>query len=285
MLTYPDIDPVAFQLGPVQVHWYGLMYLVGFLGFWGLGRLRAQRAGSSWTPEQLSDLLFYGALGVVLGGRIGYVLFYDFGRFLDDPLVLFRIWQGGMSFHGGLLGVLIAIGLYGRKTGRRFFEISDFVAPIIPVGLAAGRAGNFINGELWGKVSDLPWAMRLPCARFPEYCAGRTGYSPPHHPSQLYELFLEGVVLLAILWLYSRRPRPTMAVSGLFLLCYGVFRFLIELVRLPDAHIGYLAFGWVTMGQVLSLPMVLAGAVMLGLAYRRNDSAPVAAQRSGGGAH
>jgi phosphatidylglycerol:prolipoprotein diacylglycerol transferase len=183
--------------------------------------------------------------------------------------MLLRIWEGGMSFHGGLLGVLLAMWLYGRKTGRSFFQVTDFVAPLVPIGLGAGRIGNFINGELWGRVSDAPWAMRLPCARFPEYCGGGVeGFSAPHHPSMLYEAFLEGVVLFVILWVYSRKPRPTMAISGLFLLCYGVFRFAVEFVRMPDAHLGYLALDWVTMGQVLSAPMILFGLVLLALSRR-----------------
>ena len=269
MLTYPDIDPAALRVGDFAVHWYGLMYLIGFGTAWWLGGVRARRAGSGWRAQEIGDVIFYAALGVILGGRLGYVLFYNFGVFLDDPLMLVRIWQGGMSFHGGLLGVLVAMWLYGRKTGRTFFEVTDFIAPLVPIGLGAGRLGNFINGELWGRVSDLPWAMQLPCERFMEYCDGRTtGYSLPRHPSMLYEALLEGLILFAILWLYSRRPRPTMAVSGLFLLGYGVFRFSVEFVRVPDAHLGYLALDWVTMGQVLSAPMIVFGIVLLLLSRR-----------------
>ena len=258
MLTYPDIDPVAIAFGPVQIHWYGLMYLIGFLGGWWLGRVRARRPGSGWQPQEIADLLFYVALGVILGGRLGYVLFYDLGGFLSDPLSLVRIWQGGMSFHGGLVGVLLAIWLYARRTGRTFFTVGDFLAPLVPLGLGAGRIGNFINGELWGRPTELPWGMVFPHVD-----------ELPRHPSMLYEAFLEGLVLFVLLWLYSARPRPTMAVSGLFLLAYGVFRFAVEFVRVPDAHIGYLAFGWVTMGHALSAPMVAAGAVLMLLAYRR----------------
>ncbi len=272
MLTYPDIDSIAISLGPLDVHWYGLMYLLAFLGGWWLGRLRAARPGSGWKVQEVDELLFYIALGVILGGRCGYVLFYAFPGFLSDPLMLFRIWEGGMSFHGGLLGVLLAMWFFGRRFGHSFFEATDFVAPLIPVGLFTGRIGNFLNGELWGKPGDLAWAMQLPCQRFPESCAGLppgTEFSLPLHPSQLYEAGLEGLVLFLLLWIYSARPRPTMAVSGLFLLGYGLIRFLVEFVRVPDAHLGYLAFGWVTMGQILTIPMLLGGLLLLLLAYRR----------------
>jgi len=264
VLTYPNIDPTIVSFGPFAIHWYGMMYLIGFVAVWWLGTIRARKPGSGWQPVEISDLLFYGALGVILGGRIGYILFYNFGLFLDDPLVLFRIWQGGMSFHGGLLGVLAGMWWFGRRYNKAFFQVADFVAPLVPIGLGAGRIGNFINGELWGKASNLPWAMKLPCDRFPQYLC-----RAPHQPSQLYEVFLEGVVLFAILWLYSRRPRPIMAVSGLFLLLYGTFRLAVEFVRMPDPQLGYLAFGWLTMGQVLSFPMIVAGALLLWWAYRR----------------
>ena len=273
MLTYPNFDPIAFSLGPLKVHWYGITYLVGFaLAFW-LGSVRAKRPGSGWTPEQVSDLIFYGAVGVVVGGRVGYVLFYDLPAFLHDWLYLFKVQQGGMSFHGGLLGVIAAMWLYGWRHKRGFFPVADFVAPLCPLGLGAGRIGNFINGELWGKVTDVPWGMRLPCDRPPLgelYCNGRTtGFSLPHHPSMLYEFALEGVVLFLILWLFSRKPRPTMAVSGMFLLWYGIFRFAVEFVRLPDVQLGYRAFGWLTRGQELSLPMILVGALFIAWAYRK----------------
>lgn len=258
MLTYPNIDPVAISIGPVAVHWYGLMYLVGFIGGWWLGSLRARRPGSGWRAEEIGDLLFYVALGVVIGGRVGYILFYNFALFLDDPLVLFRVWQGGMSFHGGLLGVLLAMWLYGRKTQRTFFQVTDFIAPLVPVGLGAGRIGNFINGELWGRPTELPWGMVFPFVD-----------QQPRHPSMLYEALLEGLVLFVILWLYSSRPRPVAAVSGMFLLWYGVFRFAVEFVRQPDAHIGFIAFGWLTMGHLLSLPMILFGLLLLWLANSR----------------
>ena len=257
-MTYPHINPIAFHIGPLQVHWYGIMYLIGFGAAWWLGRLRARRPGSGWTEQQVGDLVFYGAVGAVLGGRLGYVLFYDLAVYAADPLKVFKVWEGGMSFHGGLIGVLVAMTLYSRHLRKGFFQVMDFLAPLVPIGLGAGRIGNFINGELWGKVTDLPWGMVFP-----------NGGPLPRHPSQLYEAFLEGLVLFAILWVFSSEPRPKMAVSGLFLLCYGVFRFLVEFVRVPDAQLGYLAFGWLTMGQILSTPLIIAGAVMLWLAYRR----------------
>ncbi|MCG8428842.1 MAG: prolipoprotein diacylglyceryl transferase [Chromatiales bacterium] len=277
MLTYPQIDPVALSIGPLAIHWYGVMYLVGFLGGWALGRWRASRPDSGWSTREVDDLLFYIVLGVVLGGRMGYILFYGFADLVQDPLMLFRIWEGGMSFHGGLLGVLAAMWLFGRRYDKGFFQSTDFIAPLIPVGLGTGRLGNFINGELWGGPSDLPWAMQVSCERFWNLCQDKlqlplgTVMTPPLHPSQLYEAVLEGVVLFAILWLYSAKPRPMMAVSGLFLLGYGTFRFLVELVRMPDAHIGYLAFDWFTMGQLLTLPMLLGGLLLLALAYSRRS--------------
>lgn len=260
MLVHPQFDPVAFSIGPLKVRWYGLMYLFGFVGGWLLGRYRATRPGSDWQPVQIDDMLFYAALGVILGGRIGYILFYNLDAFLDNPLLLFKIWEGGMSFHGGLLGVLLGMLLFARKMHRQFFEVTDFLAPLTPLGLFFGRIGNFINGELWGRVSDLPWAMV-----FHTPGAGEL----PRHPSQLYEAALEGVVLFIILWLYSARPRPTKAVSGLFLICYGTFRFLIEFFRQPDAQLGFIAFDWLTMGQLLSLPMILFGVLLMVLAYRQ----------------
>jgi len=262
MPTHPFIDPVAISIGPVAVHWYGLMYLVGFVAFWGLGWWRARRR--DWDPlepVQVGDLLFWGVVGVIVGGRLGYALFYNFDGVLADPLSLIRLWEGGMSFHGGLVGVLVAAWLYSRRIGQPFFRLTDFVAPLVPIGLGAGRIGNWINGELWGKPTDLPWAMVFPAADY-----------LPRHPSQLYQAFLEGVVLFVVLWVVSRQPRRTGLVSGLFLTLYGAFRFLVEFVREPDAHIGYLAFGWVTMGQVLSLPLILFG---LGLiAWSRRNPLP-----------
>ncbi|MCK5720028.1 MAG: prolipoprotein diacylglyceryl transferase [Thiomargarita sp.] len=260
MFIYPDIDPVLLQLGPLKIHWYGIMYLIGFTAAWWLGSKRMQ---NSWSPivnaEQLSDLIFYGALGVIIGGRLGYILFYDFFTFLSYPLNIFKIWQGGMSFHGGFIGVLVAMWFYGRKINHSFFAITDFIAPLIAIGLGTGRIGNFINGELWGRPTDLPWGMVFPHVD-----------NLARHPSQLYQMLLEGVILFSILWLFSKRPRPIMAVSGLFLITYGFFRFLIEFVRVPDAHLGFIAFEWMTMGQLLSLPMLIMGIVLMLLAYRHN---------------
>ncbi|RMG51073.1 MAG: prolipoprotein diacylglyceryl transferase [Gammaproteobacteria bacterium] len=258
MLTHPQIDPVALSLGPLQIHWYGIMYLLGFAAFWWLARLRARKPWSPIRPQQVDDLLFYGAMGVIIGGRLGSMLFYNFDRLLADPLSLFRVWEGGMSFHGGMLGVIVAVWLYGRRQGVSLLQLTDFGAPMVPIGLGAGRIGNFINGELWGKPTDLPWGMVF-----------RSGGPLPRHPSQLYEFLLEGVLLFIILWLYSARPRPVGTVSGLFLLFYGMFRFLVEFVREPDANIGYLAWGWLTMGQLLSLPMILAGLALYLWARRR----------------
>lgn len=273
MFTYQQIDPVALSLGPLHLRWYGLMYLVGFLVAWWLARRRIERLGVPGDGQKaIDDLLFFCVLGVVLGGRIGFALFYQSDKVLADPMFVLRIWEGGMSFHGGLLGVILAMGLFARSRGVDFFRLADFVAPLVPVGLGAGRIGNFINGELWGRTTDVPWAFRLPCGRYPEYCAGLpydAVYSLPLHPSQLYEALLEGLVLFVVLWWYSRRPRPLMSVSGLFLLCYGVFRFAVEFVRRPDAHLGFIAQDWVTMGQLLSLPMILGGLFLLFLSRRK----------------
>lgn len=261
MLQHPQFDPVAISLGPLDIHWYGLTYLVGFLAAWWLGNIRSRKPWSPLNQEQVGDLIFWAALGVIAGGRFGYVLFYNFDTFLGDPLWLFRVWEGGMSFHGGLIGVMLAMWWYGRKLGQGFFTMTDFVAPLVPIGLGAGRLGNFINGELWGKPTDVPWGMVFPQA--PDALA--------RHPSQLYQFALEGVLFFIILWWFSSKPRPRMAVSGLFLVCYGIFRFTVEFVRQPDPQLGYLAFNWLTMGQVLSFPMILAGAALMALAYRRNN--------------
>jgi phosphatidylglycerol:prolipoprotein diacylglycerol transferase len=277
-MIYPEFDPVALQLGPLAIRWYGLMYLIGFLAAWWLGRWRARQPGSQIALREIDDLLFYCALGVIVGARLGYILFYGFDSWLQDPWQLLRVWEGGMSFHGGFLGVLVALALYARRTGRGFFTLTDFVAPLVTLGLFAGRIGNFINGELWGGPSQLPWAMQVSCAANPVLCRDSlqlppgTLLTPPLHPSQLYQAGLEGIGLFVLLWLFSSRPRPTMAVSGLFLLGYGVARLGVEFVRMPDPHLGYLAFGWLTMGQLLSAPMILFGVVLLVLAYRRRET-------------
>ncbi|PKM11820.1 MAG: prolipoprotein diacylglyceryl transferase [Gammaproteobacteria bacterium HGW-Gammaproteobacteria-3] len=258
MLTYPNIDPVALSLGPLKVHWYGLMYLVGFAAVWILGKRRALQPGSPIKPEAIEDLVTYGAIGVIAGGRLGYIMFYNFSQFLSDPSILYKIWQGGMSFHGGMLGVFIAMWLFAKKQHCTMLQLTDIIAPLAPIGLGAGRIGNFINAELWGRTTDVPWAMVFPNA------------GPlPRHPSQLYEALLEGLVLFIILWLYSARPRPTMAVTGLAVMLYGCFRFFVEFFRMPDAHLGYLALTWLTMGQILSTPMIAVGALLLCWAYRK----------------
>lgn len=256
-MNYPNINPVAIDLGVIQIHWYGLMYLIGFAIAWALARLRATSKG--FYKAQVEDLLFYSALGVIIGGRLGYALFYDLAANLDNPTNVLKIWQGGMSFHGGLLGVLLAMWLFTRKSGKSFFEITDFIAPMVPLGLLFGRIGNFINGELWGKVSEVPWAMVFPGAG-----------ALPRHPSQLYQGLMEGLLLFILLWWFSSKPRPRAAVSGLFLAGYGAFRFMVEFVRVPDPQYGYLAFDWLTMGQVLCLPMILAGIAMMIWAYKTN---------------
>ncbi len=257
----PDIDPVALSLGPLKIHWYGLMYLFGFAGAWWLGNYRSKQPQYSqfgWNPQQVSDLIFYGAMGVIFGARIGYILFYNFSSYLDRPWEIFYIWKGGMSFHGGLLGVLVGMWYFKRKTGHSLLEIMDFGAPLAPIGLFFGRFGNFINQELWGKVTDAPWGMVF-----------RNAGPLPRHPSMLYEMLAEGLLLFTILFFYTLKPRPTGAAIGVFLLGYGIFRSLVEFVRVPDVQLGYLAFGWVTMGQVLSFPMAILGIIFLVYAYKK----------------
>ena len=252
MLPYPAIDPVAVSFGPVRLHWYGVMYIAAFLAAWLLGRCRAARPGSGWTADQVDDLATWAMLGVVLGARLGYILFYDLDTYLADPLEVFRVWNGGMSFHGGLVGVLSAALWWSLRHKKRFLDVTDFVAPLVPPGLFFGRLGNFITGELWGKVTTVDWGMVFPGAG-----------ELPRHPTQLYEAGLEGLLLFTILWVYSRKPRPLGAVSGLFAVLYALCRIGVEFFRLPDPQLGYLFFGWVTMGQVLCLPLLLAGVLLL----------------------
>jgi phosphatidylglycerol:prolipoprotein diacylglycerol transferase len=271
-MTYlHDIDPIALRLGPVQVHWYGVMYMLGFIAAWWLGRRRI-RAGRlpGVTEQAFGDMLFYGMLGVVLGGRIGYVLFYAFGDFLRNPLMLLRIWEGGMSFHGGLLGVMAGIALWCRRQKIHFMDAMDFIAPLVPPGLGFGRLGNYVGGELWGKLTGGDWGVifprslpqpyaSLPMQQLHDLHAKGVLDVFARHPSQLYQAGLEGLFVGVLLWWFSSRPRPRYAVGGMFALLYGIQRFVIEFVRMPDEQIGYLAWGWLTMGQVLSLPLIALG--------------------------
>ncbi|HLS85128.1 MAG TPA: prolipoprotein diacylglyceryl transferase [Burkholderiales bacterium] len=251
MLVHPNFDPVAFSIGPLAVRWYGLMYLLGFAAAWWLGTRRIARGAAPVSRAQFDDMIFYALLGVILGGRLGYVLFYKPAQYLADPLKIFAIWEGGMSFHGGLLGVMLAMWVLARRQNVDYLRLMDFVAPLCPLGLAAGRLANFINGELWGRVTDLPWGMVF-----------RGAGDAPRHPSQLYQFALEGLALFVILWWYSSKPRARGRVSGLFLAGYGAFRFIAEFAREPDAFLGFLALG-LTMGQWLSLPMLAAGLLLL----------------------
>lgn len=260
MLQHPQFDPIAIEIGPLAVHWYGLMYLLGFALVWVLGNWRIRQHKTDFSRKNLEDLIFYSVLGVVIGGRLGYALFYQFAWYSQHPLQILYLWQGGMSFHGGLVGVLVAFWLYGRRINRSLLQVGDFIAPLIPLGLAAGRMGNFINGELWGRPSDLPWAMVFPHVD-----------SLSRHPSQLYEMGLEGFALFIILWWFAAKPRPTGQISGLFLMTYGVFRFGVEFTREPDAFLGLL-LGGLSMGQWLSIPMIIIGAFLY---WRANKLSPL----------
>ncbi len=267
MLTYPHINPIAisigpvFGIGPLRVHWYGIMYLIGFVAAWLLARYRASRPGSTWTALDIDDLIFYCAMGVILGGRIGWCIFYGHDVIAENWLNVFHIWDGGMSFHGGMLGVAAAVWLFARIKKKHCADVLDFVAPLPGIGLMAGRFGNFINGELWGKPTTLPWGFRV---------MDPDGEMVVRHPSQLYEATLEGLVLFLILWWFTSSPRPRSAPTGLFLVLYGFARFTVEWVRLPDANIGYLVGDWLTMGMLLTLPMILVGALIMAYAYRRD---------------
>lgn len=263
-LQFPVIDPIIFSIGPIALRWYGMMYLIGFVVAMFIANRAADKSAGEWTRDQVSDLLFYSFLGVILGGRIGYVLFYQWDYFLADPLYLFQIWQGGMSFHGGLLGVITAVFIFSRKANKSFLVVGDFVAPLVPVGLGMGRLGNFINAELWGRETDVPWAMVFPT----------DALQLPRHPSQLYEFFLEGVVLFAILYVVTRKPRRLGLAAGTFLIGYGVFRSIVEFFREPDAHLG-LYFSFISKGQILSIPMILAGCLIIYLGYLSQEKSSI----------
>lgn len=294
MFFLHTLDPIAFRIGPVAVHWYGIMYLLGFAAAWYLGQRRIRQGRLPGVDANgYSDLLFYSMLGVVLGGRLGYILFYDLQAYIDHPLQVLKIWQGGMSFHGGLIGVLTAAFWWARKHRLHVFDVFDFIAPLVPPGLGFGRLGNFINGELWGKPTDGMWGVVFPQSLPPPLAALvpdalRAQFQSgalnvfARHPSQLYQVALEGVAMFAVLWWYSSKPRPRYAVGGMFALLYGVFRFAVEFVRLPDVQIGYLAFGWLTMGQVLSLPLIALGLIWLWMSRRAPTLQPVIAVPASG---
>lgn len=266
MIPYPEIDPVALALGPLKIRWYGLTYLAGIAFAWWLAIRRSRRPWSVVRREQIDDLIFYAALGVVLGGRLGYVLFYGGEKLARDPAWLLRVWEGGMSFHGGFLGVLLAMYIFARRHNIVFGSLMDFVAPLVPVGLGLGRLGNFIGQELWGRPTDVPWAMVFP--HDPDQLA--------RHPSQLYQFALEGMLLFAIMMWFSARERPSWSIAGVFALGYGCLRFIAEFFREPDQNIGFQAFGWMTRGQLLSVPMILLGIYLIAMAYHKTGSTPAA---------
>ena len=284
MMIHPQYDPIALSLGPLDVHWYGLTYLLAFAAAFGLAWYRSTKR-DDWTADMVSDLIFYGALGVILGGRVGYVLFYQFGELLQNPAYLFRVWEGGMSFHGGFLGVMLSTWLFARKYKKTPFQVFDFVVPIVPTGLLFGRLGNYINGELWGSISDgsYNWLMYFPQAKRSDMTLLQSNpalqelmlevngqYLLPRHPSQLYQALTEGVLLFLLVWWYSAKPRPRMAVSGLFMSGYGCSRFMTEFFRQPDIDQGFILLGWVTKGQILSAPMIIVGIILMVYAYKRD---------------
>lgn len=298
MIVHPNFDPVAIHLGPLAVRWYGLMYLIGFILAIVIGRLRLKLpyvAAQGWSARDIDDIVFYGVLGTVLGGRLGYVLFYKPDFYFAHPLDVFKVWQGGMSFHGGFLGVAAAIALFAWQRKRSWLQVTDFIAPMVPSGLAAGRLGNFINGELWGRVTspDAPWAMMFPGASRDDgaWLAAHPAEAAkwhlnevfaqyqmlPRHPSELYEIALEGIALFLVLWFYSRKPRPLGAITAVFVIGYGLARFTVEFAREPDDYLGLLSFG-LSMGQWLSLPMIVGGTLLLIWAYRRKGALSASAQ-------
>jgi phosphatidylglycerol---prolipoprotein diacylglyceryl transferase len=300
MLIHPQFDPVAIHLGPLAIRWYGLMYLLAFILAIVVGRLRLRLphvAAQGWTGKDIDDLLFYGVIGVILGGRLGYVLFYKADWYLGHPLDIFKVWEGGMSFHGGFLGVILAMMLFARQRGRTWMQVTDFIAPMVPAGLACGRLGNFINGELWGRVTspDAPWAMLFPSAAQDDrawllaHPAETAAWHLqevflryqllPRHPSELYEIALEGIALFLVMWFFAKKPRPVAAVSAVFLIGYGLARFIVEFAREPDDFLGLLTFG-LSMGQWLSLPMIIAGIWLLVHSYRRAARTSLAASSS-----
>jgi phosphatidylglycerol---prolipoprotein diacylglyceryl transferase len=260
MLVFPHINPIAIHFGSLHIYWYGLMYLFGFGIAFLIAKYRIKHYQIKFSNAELSDLIFYCALGTIIGGRIGYMLFYNLPNFLSNPVIILWFWEGGMSFHGGLLGVILGLYFYAKKVKKSFFIVTDFTAPLVPIGIFLGRIGNFINGELWGRITTMPWGIIYPNA------------GPlPRHPSELYEAFFEGIVLLFIIWFYAKKFRPTGFISAIFLISYGIMRVFLEFFREPDSQLGFIAFNWLTMGQILSLLMILAGIVILALHHKLNN--------------